>query len=664
MPKPVTAEDVLSILTALDPRMSPEGCRIAFVVKRADVKKNKYFTNLWLSGNKTRSARPFTTGDQHDSDPRWSPDGTSILFVSDRIDEISQIYLIRTSGGEAERLTDLPPGGIGDLEWSPDGKQASFTFQPADERDTKAAAEKRKKESKSTPPREITALRFREEGSGFLPSVKPHIWILDVATGKTKQITQSVNGESGAIWSPDGKSLAYVANRTPDPDITPGYDDTFIIPATGGEEKRVGRPAGHAGSLAWSPDGKRIAYFGDDQPDDSWGSRDLKLWSVSVEGGDAVCHTAALDRPVGDLTLADIHSFGAGYAGPIWRDNNLLFLASEHGRARLHEVDTATNAIETVVGGDCAVMAVSADATGDNVAMIIGSHASPAEVYIRRQDAAPVRVSALNDRLVGRVDVRSPEEFWADNREGGKTNGWIIRPPGFDPTTKYPMILEIHGGPHSQYGHSFFHEAQYLAAQGFVVVFTNPRGSKGYGEDWLHALHGRWGDPDLVDLMGVVDYVLSLGYVDEKRMAVTGGSYGGFMTAWVVGHTGRFACAISDRGVYSLVSFGGTCDFPMDAGYFGGNQWEWAESLLQHSPITYAPNVTTPLMILHSEGDLRCPIEQADQYFAALRKMGKKVKYLRFPGECNHGLSRGGPPDLRIARLKANLAWFKEWLKP
>jgi dipeptidyl aminopeptidase/acylaminoacyl peptidase len=469
---------------------------------------------------------------------------------------------------------------------------------------------------------------------------------------------------SGAVWSPDGKQIAYVANRTAEPDITSGYDDIFIVPADGGAERRVETPQGHTGSLAWSPDGRRIAYFGDDHPEDNWGSLDLRLWSVSVDGGDAVCHTLSLDRPVGDMTLADIHSFGAGSAGPAWHGDSILFIASEHGRARLYEVDTTTNEIETVVGGDCVVMAVTADSTGDNLAMVIGRHSAPADVFIRQGESAPVRVSALNDRLVKRLDVREPEEFWADNGEGGKTNGWIIKPPDFDPARKYPMVLEIHGGPHSQYGHSFFHEAQFLAAQGFVVVYANPRGSKGYGEEWLHALHGRWGDPDFVDLMGVVDYVLSLGYVDEKRMAVTGGSYGGFMTAWVVGHTGRFACAISDRGVYNQVSFGGTCDFPVDAGYFGGNPWEWAENLREHSPLTYATDVTTPLMILHSEGDLRCPIEQADQYFAALRKMGKKVKYLRFPGESNHGLSRGGPPDLRLARLEANLAWFKEWLKP
>lgn len=664
MPKPVSAEDVLKIRTVLDPQMSPDGRRIAFVVKRADTKKNKYFTNVWLSGTDPHSARAFTSGDQHDSDPRWSPDGSRLLFVSDRRDDLPQLYLINVDGGEAACLTELPAGGIGNISWSPDGKRALFTFTPADERDTKAAAETRKKENKSTPPREITALRFREEGSGFLPSVKPHIWTVDIATGKAKAVTESVNGESGAVWSPDGKWIAYVANRTPDPDLQPGYDDIFVIPSTGGEEHLVETPAGHLGSLAWSPDGKRIAYFGHDFPEDNWGCRDQRLWSVPVDRGPAVCHSKALDRPVGDLTLADVHSFGAGHPGPIWHGANLLFIASEHGRTRLYEVDTTTNVIETVVGGDCVVMAVTGDSQGENVAMVIGTHAAPAEVFVREADCAPVKVSALNDRLVKAMEVQPPEEFWVDNGEGGKTNGWIIKPPGFDPSVKYPMVLEIHGGPHSQYGLSFFHEAQFIAAQGFVVVFTNPRGSKGYGEDWLLSLRGRWGDPDLVDLMAVVDHVVSLGFVDDKRMAVTGGSYGGFMTAWVVGHTDRFACAISDRGVYSLVSFGGTCDFPMDENYFGGNQWEWAESLRKHSPITYAPDVTTPLMILHSEGDLRCPIEQADQYFAALRKMGKTVKYLRFPGECNHGLSRGGPPDLRLQRLNANLAWFNQWLKP
>ncbi|HEY3266375.1 MAG TPA: S9 family peptidase [Armatimonadota bacterium] len=665
MARPIQADDVLDIQTVLDPRISPDGRRVAFVVKRADVKKNKYFTSLWLASADGRTCRAFTAGDHHDSDPRWSPDGSAILFISDRgEDETSQLYLIPTDGGEAHQITSLPQGSLSDACWSPDGKTVAFCFHAVDERDTKKAVEARKKDGKSDPPREITRLRFREEGSGWLPQQRGHIWLLDVAAGEPRQLTHSENGEREPRFSPDGATIAYVANRRPDPDLEPLFDDIFLIPATGGEERRLETPAGPKGAPEWSPDGARIAYAGHEHTDDTWGTRNVALWSVPAAGGAAVNHTAGFDRPLGDYTLGDIHSFGAGAAGPFWLGSDaILFIASVDGAAHLMRAALGGGGLQTLVGGERCVMAVSVSPSGQ-AAVAIGSAAAPAEVFTfdPARGGEPKRISNLNGPLLRRRAVGQPVAFQAKGKDGVAVPGWYLTPPDFDPSRKYPMILEIHGGPHTQYGWSFMHEFQFLAAQGFVVAYANPRGSQGYGEAWAGAIRGHWGDPDLDDQMAVVDHMVGLGFVDPERLGVTGGSYGGFMTGWVVGHTTRFRAAISDRGVYSLVSMAGTCDFPWDERYFQGHPWEWAAALRKHSPLTYAANVTTPLLILHSEGDLRCPIEQADQFYAALRTMGKTVKYLRFPADCNHGLSRGGPPDSRLARLKHNRDWMTEHL--
>jgi dipeptidyl aminopeptidase/acylaminoacyl peptidase len=665
MPERITAEDILRIKTLLDPRISPDGKRIAFVVKRVDEAKNKSFTNLWMApSDGSAPPREFTTGDNHDAEPRWSPDGRFIAFISDRVDETPQVYVIPTDGGEARKLTDLPEGGLSEIAWSPDGGSIAFIHEPVDESDTKAAAEARKKDNKSTPPRRITRLMYRLEGTGWLPSERPHLWVTDVATGETKQLGRTPNGEASPCWSPDGTAIACVVNRRPDPDFEPLYEDILLFPVDGGEPTVVAAPDGPKSSIAFSPDGSRIAWIGHTDVRDTWGSRNKQVWSAPVSGdGPAVCHTTALDRPAGVHTLADVHSFGSGAAGPAWDgDARILFIASDRGSERLMAVSLADNHIETLLEGRRAVLAFTYDPSSRCAALLMAEATAPAEICVWNGFGEPKRVTGLNDDFVRSRSIQAPEEFTARTPDGREVHGWVLKPAGFDPSRKYPMVLQVHGGPHTQYGWSFFHEFQFLAAEGYVVVYTNPSGSVGYSEDWARAIKGQWGIPDFDDLMAAVDHVLALGFVDEKRMAVAGGSYGGFMTAWVIGHTNRFRCAIADRGVYNLVSMAGQSDFPWDNSNFDGYAWDWSDVLLRHSPLTYSRNVTTPVMILHSEGDLRCPVGQAEEYFAALKALGKEVVFLRFPAESNHGLSRGGPPDLRVARLKANAEWFRRHL--
>lgn len=665
MPERITAEDILRIRTLLDPRISPDGKRIAFVVKRVEESRNRSFTNLWMvPSDGSAPPREFTTGDNHDSEPRWSPDGRFIAFVSDRVDERAQVFVIPTDGGEARKLTNLPEGSLSEIAWSPDGSSIAFIHEPTDEHDTKEAIEARKKDNRSTPPREITRLMYRLDGTGWLPSQRPHLWVADVATGEARQLGRTANGEASPCWSPDGAAIACVVNRRPDPDFEPLYEDLMLFPLDGGEPSVIPAPDGPKSNPAFSPDGSRIAWTGHTDVRDTWGSRNKQIWSAPVSGdGTAVCHTASLDRPVGVHTLADVHSFGSGAAGPAWDgDARILFISSDRGSERLMAVSLADNHIETLVDGERCVLAFTCEPASRRAALLMAQATAPAEIFVWNGFGEPERVTGLNDEFVRSRSIQAPEEFTATTADGREVHGWILKPDGFDPSRKYPMVLEVHGGPHTQYGWSFFHEFQLLAAEGYVVVYTNPSGSVGYGESWARAIKGQWGIPDFDDLMAAVDHVLSLGYVDGKRTAVAGGSYGGFMTAWVIGHTDRFRCAIADRGVYNLVSMAGQSDFPWDDSNFDGYPWDWSDVLLKHSPLTYARHVRTPVMILHSEGDLRCPVGQAEEYFAALKGLGKEVMFLRFPAESSHGLSRGGPPDLRIARLKANAGWFRKYL--
>jgi len=302
-----------------------------------------------------------------------------------------------------------------------------------------------------------------------------------------------------------------------------------------------------------------------------------------------------------------------------------------------------------------------------SIVCLIQTPTDPGNAYVVTPDQGGKRrkLTKLNAELLSGLELTTPEEIRIDCAETGRTiQGWVLEPPGLKAGRKSPLLLQIHGGPHTQYGAGFFHEFHYLAAQGYVVLFTNPAGSQGRGEAYLQALRNRWGEADFPELMACVDAVIAKGNIDEKRLAVTGGSYGGYMTNWVIGNTQRFAAAVTQRCVSNLVSMSGSSDFPMPPdGYFEGNAWSRPERRWELSPLRLAGNMRTPLLIIHSEGDLRCNIEQGEQLFSALKALKRKVKFIRFPREASHGLSRGGPPDLRERRLQAIADWLGAHLR-
>jgi dipeptidyl aminopeptidase/acylaminoacyl peptidase len=388
---------------------------------------------------------------------------------------------------------------------------------------------------------------------------------------------------------------------------------------------------------------------------------------VSPEGGDATNLTPHLDNLIGVATLTDVREFGGG-DGLHWSADGqfLYFLVSERGGVYPYRVGVNGSHFERLLEGDFEIAAFSMAKGEHQSALLYGTPTAPHEIYAGTMQGNTLTIRPLtfiNQPLLDEVQLVPPEEFEVEADDGVKIHGWLLKPPDFDSTRRYPAILMIHGGPHTQYGRVFFHEFQLTAAQGYVVVYTNPRGSWGYGEAFARAIKGDWGNRDFRDLMHVADYLASLPFVDAERLGVAGGSYGGYMTNWIVGHTDRFKAAITDRSVVNLVSMGGTSDFPMIPNrYWQGNFWDEPQKLWEQSPLAYAARIRTPLLIVHSEGDLRCPISEADQLFAALKRLRREVLYVRYPQESSHGLSRSGPPDLRADRLKRYLEWWAKYL--
>ncbi len=667
MKRKITIDDLFRIRLLGSPQISPDGSQVVFVHKWVDTEKNKYFSNLWRVRTDGGEPQPFTYGEWSDSQPRWSPDGKFIAFVSNRQKPKSQLYLIPVDGGEARPITQLEEGTIGEFAWSPDGTKIAFTYRETAPEWRESARKERQEKGLSNPPRVIRRAYWRLDGNGFFVDQRYHLYVVDVRTGETLQLTNDPEfSESSPTWSPDGTQIAFLSNRDPAHEDDWAWVDIWLVPATGGALQKVDAPAGPKYALRWSPDGKWLAYVGNPYPEDSYPRND-HVWRVSPSGGDAVDLIPQLDNTVGVGTLTDVREFGGG-APLIWSadSQHLYFLVSERGGVYPYRVRVDGTHMEKLLDGDFEVADFSVAEDEHQFAMLIGSATAPHEVFLAQRmgntlDTRPL--TALNRSLLDEVVIVAPEEFEVEADDGVKIHGWLMKPPDFDPSKRYPAILMIHGGPHAMYGRVFFHEFQLHAAEGYIVAYTNPRGSVGYGEEFARAIKGDWGNRDFKDLMTVADYLASLPYVDPSRMGVAGGSYGGYMTNWIVGHTDRFKAAITDRSVVNLVSMGGTSDFPLIPNrYWQGNFWDEPQKLWECSPLAYAGRIRTPLMIVHSEGDLRCPISEADQLFSALKRLGREVLYIRYPQESSHGLSRSGPPDLRRDRLERYLAWWKEHL--
>jgi dipeptidyl aminopeptidase/acylaminoacyl peptidase len=433
--------------------------------------------------------------------------------------------------------------------------------------------------------------------------------------------------------------------------------------------KKIPTPAGPVMAPTFSADSKKIAYIGHAKPDDAWGVENLHVWVVGSGGRPAAKDIIPkFDRQVVDSTLGDI---GEGLEIPPLRWSNdgrrIYFASSDTGSTHIFYAPSRGGPPTRVTHRNCHIKDYDLNGGKKNIAVVYSDLTTPPEVHlipaVYGGDKKSKTLISPNKKLFSEIQFRKPKEIWFRAYDGTELQGWLVTPPKFNPKRKYPAILEIHGGPRTQYGFTFFHEMLYLAAKGYVIFYTNPRGGTGRGETFADAISGGWGEIDYADCMAAADYLERRTFVNKNRMGVTGGSYGGYMTNWMIGHTDRFRAAVTQRSVVDLESFYGSSDI----GYtlsreFDGHPWQNRENYQKCSPLTYAGNIKTPLLIIHSENDLRCSIEQAEQLFATLKMMRKTVEFVRFPGE-PHGLSRHGRPDRRVARLEWISKWFDRYLK-
>lgn len=673
MPKrPIRADDLLRMRFVSDPQISPDGTRVLFSVRETN-EKNKTFSRLFLS-ELNGDTEPWTQGEAGASQGRWSPDGRAIAFVSSREEKRPQIFLISASGGEARRLTSFPEGSIGAFAWSPDGRWIACAFRETHPDWTEAAQKEREAKGLSLPPKIIETPIYRLDGDGYFLQQRYKLYLVDVSTGRHRLLYEgAADGGYSFAWAPHGRELAVAHNVSRTPWRDPENDQVFRVDLEGQAWLVEGLPKGRKGSVAWSPDGKWIAYLGDDSGDDPWGVRNTKAFVAPAEGGEARCLSREDDYCLSSAVLTDTRD-AYGFSALQWSPDSAALYVSVawQGAMNLAFIALDRARVEFLTRGRHVLMAGNASRDGRRFAATWGDATRLAEAAIVDLDDvedghARIRVlSNLNREFHEEVRVVEPEEHWVESADGTRVHTWLIKPYDYLPPKRYPAVLEIHGGPHAQYGWGFFHEFQLLAAEGYVVVYSNPRGSKGYGEAFCSAIRGNWGGPDWEDIQAVTRWMQHQPFIHPGQMGVMGGSYGGYMTNWVVGHTRDFKAAITDRCVSNLVSMAGSTDFPYREGYWEGRPWgdlETIATLWKQSPIAYFDRVETPMLVIHSEGDLRCNIEQAEQVFAALQQRGIESRFVRYPVTTSHGLSRGGPADLRIHRLNEIVSWWNRFLK-
>ena len=647
--------DIARIAQISDPRVSPDGRQVAFVVTHVDMAENTYRSGVWLAAaDGSAPPQPFSAGEHGDGQPRWSPDGRRLAFTSRRgTDEHPTLHVAPVDGpGEVRTICERPEA-IEDPAWSPDGTRIAFTSR-------ERTARFDEPEEKARPPRRIDRLVTRLDGEGWIVDRPRSVFVVAVdASGPPTLVAGGPYDHGAPSWSPDSATIAVTADRTPDWDLTPILADVLLVDPTGGSEPRALTRRTFAHRLpSWSPDGTRIAVLAED-------SRIIhshtQVAVVDVASGEETVLTAALDRQCAPMP---------GARQPVWDGDDLVLSWEDAGNVHVGRVPATGGDVATVVGGELWV--TGHDLAGGTLAFTAATATALPELFVLDRDGTRRRLTTAGDAFHAAVPPRAPEHFTVGSPAGdGEIDAWLMRPaePAGERT---PVLLSIHGGPMTQYGNSWFDEFQMWTGAGYAVVYCNPHGSTGGTEAWARAIRAPeaeewpgtgWGGVDADDVLAVLDAALAANPdLDPDRVGVLGGSYGGYLTSWLIGHTDRFVAACSERAVNNLESLEWASDV---AGMFrfeiGVDHVRHPEVYRRMSPITYVRDVTTPVLILHSDDDLRCPADQADQLFVALRLLGKPVEYHRFAGE-SHALSRSGSPRHRVRRAELILEWFARHL--
>jgi dipeptidyl aminopeptidase/acylaminoacyl peptidase len=702
--RPITEKDLWDFVWIGDMQVSPDGSRVAFVRVTVNEKKEGYKTSIWavpVAGGE--APRQLTKGD-HDSAPRWSPDGKFLLFLrsteKDGKPEPPQLAMLPMAGGDSFVFTDLPRGA-GNPVWAPDGKSIAFTSdtnaedlskqekkkaeesaaaKPAANKATPTPASKADSEHESDV-RVITRAVYRQDNEGYIDPKHPtHIWIVSVPRSaepkvKPRQLTTGRFDEDNAIWSNDGSQIYFTSSRIDEPYYELPRTDLYSVPAGGGKPTKITTidlntqfgPGG--GALSLSPDGKQVAFVAaTNQPINSYTEPDLWVLDLSPNAKPRNL-TADFDFDIDGFVIGDSASPRAGGSNkPIWTADGkgLIAVYSKEGKRNLRLFDVATGSVADLTTGNHGVMNFRATPDASKLVYVLSTPTRINDLFVldsATPGATPKQLTNVNDELFSKLNLTEPEEIWYDSFDGKRIQAWVQKPPGFDPHKKYPLILNIHGGPHVAYGHIFVHEFQWMAAKGYVVLYPNPRGSTSYGQEFGNVIQYRYPGDDYKDLMAGVDELIKRGYIDDKKLGVTGGSGGGLLTNWVVGQTGRFAAAVSQRDIASWENWWYTGDFTLfQPNWFRAPPFEDPDEYRARSPISYVTNVKTPMMFILGEADYRTPPGAGgEQMFRALKFRKIPAVMVRFPNE-SHELSRSGQPWHRVERLQHIVGWFDHLL--
>jgi dipeptidyl aminopeptidase/acylaminoacyl peptidase len=681
----LSEKDLFDFVWIANPQVSPDGARVAFTRVNVDTKRTGYETSIWIAPTNGKDVPVRMTNGTHDAQPRWSPDGKCLVFVRGGDKDESgkpkpgQLALLSLTGGEARTITDLPKGASSPV-WSPDGKRIAFTSSTTD-----ADIQKRQKEKAAKPPdaktpdsehesdvHVISRAVYRSNDEGYLdPKRHSHIWVIDVAKGsdepqKPVHLTTGNFDEGQFAWTQDGSRIYFLTRRIEEPYYELPSTDIYSVPSTGGEPEKLTTVPMGIGDLALSPDGHRLAFHGSvTQPVRSYSQPDLWVMEISP---DAKPHnlTANYDFDMGSSVFGDNAPPRGGRSRRLYwsSDGHSLFdIVEKQGRTPIVRVDAENGAVTEFTHGDEAVLDFSMSPDATATVALISTPVMIGDLFSVASDGSQTRITDSNGKLWAQLNLTEPEEITYTSFDGKKIQGWIQKPPDFNPQNKYPLILNIHGGPHAAYGWVFAHEFQWMAAKGYVVLYVNPRGSTSYGQEFGNIIQYHYPGDDYRDLMAGVDELLKRGYIDKKKLGVTGGSGGGVLTDWTITQTDRFAAAVSQRDISNWASWWYTADFTLfQANWFKGSPFEDPQDYNNRSAITFVKNIHTPVLFVLGESDYRTPQDSGgEQLFRALKYLKRPTAMVVFPRE-THELSRSGEPWHRIERLEHIVGWFDKWM--
>jgi len=673
-PALMAPKDIWKLRQVGSPQVSPTGAAVAFTVTDPDESSNRYRRQIWLSPADPADGQPYPfTGQGAEHTPSWSPDSRRIAFVSSVPGAgESQICTLPVGTGGERVVVCSVDGEVSDLAWSPDGGQLGFVARDADAAQYGAHGQPR--EGKDMPPRRITRLLYRLNGAGWTTDRPTRIFVVPTdGSAAPRSMTAGPFQAEGLAWSPDGNKIAFASARHETWDLDLAVD-LWLVAVEGEQEPERLTDGGAAYARpSWSADGTQLAYYVSPSPLEN--PRHRQVGVVDMASTHRRELTTKLDRNCAPFGIM---------AGPTWIGDRLLFGVEDSGNVHLYQVQAdGTRAPALVVGGDQWVN--EWHWTADTLAYVVATPTSQGELVVKplpssasdAQAREPigtqeVTLTSLTKPFADAISLGSPQRFIARSADGSEVECWAIPPAGVTPGTRYPTLLNVHGGPFTQYGNRFLDDFQLQAAAGFGVLYCNPRGSAGYSEQWGRSIRfpecdndpgTGWGSVDFEDVMACVsDACAQFDWIDPDRLGILGGSYGGYMTSWVVGHTDRFKAGCSERACNNLLAMEHNADIAgFIRSYVGPDHLTNPDAYRRHSPVTYVKDMTTPLLIMHSEDDLRCPVNQAEELFVALRLLGREPEMIRFPAE-SHELTRSGAPAHRVKRAELILDWFRQRL--